>query len=525
MNPAPAAHADLRARFAGTMLAIILLLFATRNLPWHLDDYDQAKQAFVAYQMVEEGRWLYQETPAGRIATKPPLQGWLSALVHVATGAISWEFAWRVPPLLAALLVLRTLWRTGGCLFGSNVGAVLAAGAFGLNLYVPRLATLVRTDMLLAACIFFVGWMVLEKVRKDEPWTLMERLGVLGLVLASMLTKGPIAFAFLLPGIVAFQILARRWGLPSRVWCGWLPWLVPLGVFAVWAGFGTRDPEFEQQVVHKEFLGRFTVGEKATHNNQVPGFYTLNLLVRTLPWTLLLGGMFLSRGVREACKRDAALLWLLCWTLGGLLFMECVPSKRFDRILPVVPPMCLLLAAAARHLPKFELFGQRIRELSAGAAAVAACIAGGYTLWELYRGFHADDRVLVRFGSEVRETVQREGGRLAIVNGKDEGMLMYAGVADFARRKDAIAEWQAGHIEWLVLGESDFAEYESELAPYDVISRTPLHPEKFNSYRLLRRPARLQIGEPPLPQPLRNVPAPAPQKVAPSDWQPPGKFP
>jgi 4-amino-4-deoxy-L-arabinose transferase-like glycosyltransferase len=525
MNPAPSANADLRPRFAGTMLAIILLLFACRNLPWHLDDYDQAKQAFVSYQMVEEGRWLYQETPTGRIATKPPLQGWLSALIYVASGGIWWEFAWRLPPLAAALLILQTLWRTGGTLFGGNVGAILAAGTFGLNLYVPRLATLVRTDMLLSACIFFAGWMILEKIRKNEPWTLRDRLGMFGIVVVSMLTKGPIAFAFLLPGIIAFQLLAHRWNLPSRVWCGWLPWLVPLCIFALWTGYGTRDPQFEEQVVWKEFFGRFTVGEAATHNNQLPGFYTVNLLGRTLPWTLLLAGMFFSKAVRQACRSDAALLWLVCWTLGGLLFMECVPSKRFDRILPVLPPMCLLLAAAARHLPRFELFGQRIRELSAGSAAVAACLAGGYTLWELYRGFHDDHRVLVRFGHEVKEAVQSGGGKLAVINGKDEGMLMYTGVSQFSRRKDALAEWQAGQLDWLVIGESDFTEREAELAPFEVVQRTSPHPEKFNSYRLLRRPSKTPIGEAPLPQPLRSVPMPAPGKTVPPDWQPPGKLP
>ena len=38
-------------------------LFAISNLPWTLDDYDQAKQAFVSYQMIDQQRWLYQTTP------------------------------------------------------------------------------------------------------------------------------------------------------------------------------------------------------------------------------------------------------------------------------------------------------------------------------------------------------------------------------------------------------------------------------------------------------------------------------
>src|SRR6478672_8323873 len=42
---------------------ITVCFFAVSNLPWNLDDYDQAKQAFVSFQMIGQQRWLYQTTP------------------------------------------------------------------------------------------------------------------------------------------------------------------------------------------------------------------------------------------------------------------------------------------------------------------------------------------------------------------------------------------------------------------------------------------------------------------------------
>jgi len=42
---------------------LTILLFAVANMPWQLDDYDQAKQAFTSFQMIKEGRWFYQQTP------------------------------------------------------------------------------------------------------------------------------------------------------------------------------------------------------------------------------------------------------------------------------------------------------------------------------------------------------------------------------------------------------------------------------------------------------------------------------
>ena len=90
---------------------LIIVLFATANLPWQLDDYDQAKQAFSSFEMVKEGHWLYQHTPHERIATKPPLIGWISA--GIFSVARSWEVAWRLPSLLSAIGLSILLFRAG----------------------------------------------------------------------------------------------------------------------------------------------------------------------------------------------------------------------------------------------------------------------------------------------------------------------------------------------------------------------------------------------------------------------------
>src|SRR6266481_2445671 len=89
--------------------ALVVVLFATANLPWQLDDYDQAKQAFTSFEMIKEGHWLYQQTPHERVATKPPLVGWISAGLFGITR--SWEVACRLPSLLAAMALAVLLFR------------------------------------------------------------------------------------------------------------------------------------------------------------------------------------------------------------------------------------------------------------------------------------------------------------------------------------------------------------------------------------------------------------------------------
>ena len=240
-----------------SVLALALLLFAVTNLPWHLDDYDQAKQAFTSFEMVEQGHWFYQHTPNWWVATKPPLVGWISAGFFAVTR--SWDIAWRLPSFLATLALLALLMRSAAVYGG--IPALVAACAFSFNLFVPRLASLVRTDMPLALVVFAIGWLIWEKLRTRAAWTARDRLLLFLLLSAGMLIKGPIVYAFLLPGIAAFEWWRRKTGGPAAVSSGWLPWLVSFLVFILWAAGGILFvPEFTEHVVAREFLGRFSDG-------------------------------------------------------------------------------------------------------------------------------------------------------------------------------------------------------------------------------------------------------------------------
>src|SRR6266567_1856834 len=177
---------------------ITILLFLIANLPWQLDDYDQAKQAFTSFEMIKEGRWFYQQTPHEHVATKPPLVGWVSAGLFGLTR--SWDVAWRLPSFLAAIGIMMFLFRAATSVYGSIAG-LIALSAFGLNLLTPRLATLVRTDMPLALVIFLIGLLIWQKIRTETPWNKRDRLSMFALLTAAMLIKGPIVYALILPGI------------------------------------------------------------------------------------------------------------------------------------------------------------------------------------------------------------------------------------------------------------------------------------------------------------------------------------
>lgn len=435
-----------------TVVALIGVLFAITNLPWTLNDYDQAKQAFTSFEMVSEGHWLYQHTPNEKIATKPPLVGWMSAACY---GLVrTWELAWRIPSLAAAIALGALLARHARAAYGATAG-LLAFSAFGLNLLSVRLAALVRTDMPLALSICLIGLVIWRKVRLAEEWRPRDRALIFWLLTAAMLTKGPIVYAFLLPGIAVFEWRRRSAG-GVRAWCGWWPWVASLFVFLIWAAGGIfRVNGFYEQVVVREFAARF--GE-TVHRSQPLFFYVPHLLHKFAPWSVLGGalaviGWRLGEGNLRTRWRAVSpeIAWLICWAFGGLLLMSLVPSKRVDRIFPIVPPLCLLIAAGVARLSDSPASRTRILRWTSLSLAAALVFTSGYAAQRVIRGYRRNDAALVDFGAQVRQLAAAKRWRYGVVGGRDEGLLLYLRRTHFLNADQAVAQWNAGDFDALVV--------------------------------------------------------------------------
>jgi 4-amino-4-deoxy-L-arabinose transferase-like glycosyltransferase len=451
-------------RTSVALTALTLVLFCTANLPWQLDDYDQAKQAFTSFEMVKEGRWLYQHTPNGRVATKPPLVGWTSAALFFLSR--SWGAAWRLPSLLAAITLAIFLSRAAASAYG-RVATLAAFTAFSWNLFTPRLATLVRTDMPLALAVFLIGVLVWEKIHKGEPWKRSDRFSIFALLTAALFIKGPIVYAFLLPGMVAFDYCRGR-DRAATVWCGWLPWAASLGLFLAWVVGGVfSEPDFFDAVVRREFLARF--GE-TIHRTQPLLFYLPHLLHKFFPWSVLMLALAVVAlrsakwNLRSAFRQmSPATLWLVCWTLGGVVVMSLIPSKRVDRIFPAVPPLCLLLAA---QVARNGFDGQRRGHVSRWIRAVlflSILFAGGYSVAKVVAGYREHRDALAAFGREVRKHAAANHWRYDVIRGKDEAILLYLEKPHFAESAQAIAQWNIGQVDALVVPDDQLPQFFARL--------------------------------------------------------------
>jgi 4-amino-4-deoxy-L-arabinose transferase-like glycosyltransferase len=288
------------------LLLFVLGLCAISNLPWHLDNSDQAKQAYVSYEIAHGGDWFYQHTPQGRTATKPPLAGWLCLPFYWITD--SWDLAWRLPSYLSTLVLLWLLAREARHVL-PDCGTLLVISAFGLNLLTPRIATLVRTDMMLTLWITICGWLIYQKIDRGAPWAWSEKWAFFLGMLAALLTKGPILYAFLVPGMAAFWFLGPK-DRRRLVWSGWWTWLLPLALFLSWLLIGCSTiPAFYNDVVVREFMSRFDQSLKAYEKQQPVWFYFPHLLHKFAPWSLLaLALPIVSGNVRRQIQSDPGTL-------------------------------------------------------------------------------------------------------------------------------------------------------------------------------------------------------------------------
>src|SRR5437899_2758038 len=476
---------------------LTVCFFAVANLPWTLDDYDQAKQAFVSFQMIGQQRWLYQTTPhegmgarGGRrsfhhFSGKPPAVVSISAALYRITR--SCDFACRFPCFVAASVLAVLVFR-GAQAFG-DLPVLYALAALGLNLLSVRLATLVRTDMPLALVTFAVGLLMFEKIRTRTSWTTRDRAVLFAVLTAAMFVKGPIVWAFVLPPLVLYQLL-RNWrpDFPNA-WSGWIPWVASFALFCLWVIFGIRFIDgFYEDVILNEFAARFHEG---IHRAQPLLFYIPHLLQKFAPWSLLILGLLVValRKTKAATGKwlgnlSPEMFWLITWALGGIVVMSLIPSKRVDRVFPAIPPLCLLLAAQIKVFMADNVI--RARRIAEFAIIFAAIFTGAYAAMRVADGYRDHRDALVKFGGEVRRIATAEHLRYEILPGRDESLLLYIQRPRFYTRITELTAAPPG-LDAVVVP-TDEEPWRSGKFPYRVtVEKKSEHPSSYGFLMLPRR--------------------------------------
>ena len=194
--------------------------------------------------------------------------------------------------------------------------------------------------------------------------------------------------------------------------------------------------------------------------------------------------------IRNALREiSPATLWLICWSMGGLVLMSMIPSKRVDRIFPIIPPLCLLVAVqVARFLGDEKNRARNLRWISA-TFLIALLFTAGYSIGRIVTGYRDHRDALSIFGRQVRIEATTNRWRYEAVGSTDEGLPLYLARPHFLKPNVAIAKWNNGEIDALAIPANQKLDFMRELhgatRRFESATRKNLHRP---DYVLLTRP-------------------------------------
>ena len=88
---------------------------------------------------------------------------------------------------------------------------------------------------------------------------------------------------------------------------------------------------------------------------------------------------------------------------------------------------------------------------TAVALIVSILFTGGYVTWKAIAGYRDRRDALAIFGRDVRREAEARHWRYEVVSAKDEGVLLYLQKTHYIQPDDAVAEWNAGNLDALVV--------------------------------------------------------------------------
>lgn len=371
-----------------------------------LGEPDEGRNASAALEVATEGRWLLPTYDGLVYVDKPLLWFDTAAVALLVLG--KGELAVRLPSLLFTAATLLLVAWFARRLYGVRP-AWIAAAAFATSPLVLAYARIVIFDAML---VFFV---VLALVLFHEaiegggepagtgpsadpasraPSRRPATLAWLAMSLGS-LTKGPVAVALPLLVAVPYALWRHRgralWSGP-----GVAAFVVLVGGWVAYMAF--RVPGYLEYVVLTETWGRLGGADPAAarlgSSGPIRSLFPV-LIGGALPWSVVAAWSWIASGRRRPSARGRSgrqtgappsTLFLVLWLLLPVLFFTLAEPKRLHYMLPMVPAVALLLAAATARgaLTPGALRAGSVSLLPVGGALVLA----GTGAWPVLETVH-----------------------------------------------------------------------------------------------------------------------------------------
>ena len=326
-------------------------------------DTTDARYLEVAREMVASGDWLVPHLAGVPHLHKPPLSYWAAAAGFRTLGVSPFAGRLLAQLALAATALLLFAWTRAH--HGSRP-AWIAAGVFLTSGLVFASSRGLNTDLFQ---LFFLTAGLLALCRGSEGRAGPTALGV-GLLVASMLAKGPIA---LLVGLCVFGpfLVLRRGerrlpasGVAAGIAAGCavaLPW---------YATLVASDPSLLRWFFEHQVVARVSGGAEGHLHGLL--YLPAHFLIGWLPWTPLVARSVWQLRPRSGVRTAAPELFLLLWLLVPCLLFELFATKLATYLLPAFPAGALLVARASARGELDDPAGRLTVAASAALAGVAA---------------------------------------------------------------------------------------------------------------------------------------------------------
>lgn len=311
-----------------------------------LVDPDEGLHASIAQEMVERGDWITPRFLGEPFLDKPILFSWTQALSLRVFGMN--EAASRLPGMLFGMLGTVTTGMVGWRLFGRTAGA--AAIVIYASMVIPLSLTQVAChDVALVPWVnlaILLFWEADRAVTVKGQWGLTLAIGLLlGL---ACLTKGLVGVALVGVAYGTYLLATRRLTLAACLRGAAALAVAGLVASSWYVAMEVRNPGY----LHYYFVDRHLLGyasDSQRHGNKPIWYYLPILLGGGLPWiTYLPAGLrqwWASRAQRSSGGADnGAMALVLCWLLGGLLFLSLASSKLITYVWPLFPALAILMA-------------------------------------------------------------------------------------------------------------------------------------------------------------------------------------
>jgi 4-amino-4-deoxy-L-arabinose transferase-like glycosyltransferase len=326
------------------LLSLLLYLPGIAALP--VFDRDEARFAQATRQMVESGDFLRIRFQNEARNKKPAGIYWLQAASIVVFSNAENDAIWpyRLPSLLGGTAAVLMTFSLGQGLIGRRealMGAGLLAATFDLAVE----AHLANTDaVLLATAVAAQGALgLIYRAARDACPAAPGWAPLFWFAQAfAILVKGPVVPLLSALTVAALSIVDgdKRWLKGLRVQWGLPLLLVIVGPWLIAIDLATGGAFLSESIGH-DLVGKLIRGAEA--HGAPPATHLLMLMVGFWPATFFFGRI-IAQGWNE--RRAVASRFIIAWAVPFWFFVELVPTKLPQYLLPVYPALALMAGRA-----------------------------------------------------------------------------------------------------------------------------------------------------------------------------------